>query len=78
MIILQNITDIVRGADLLETTGQQLWLYDQFTWQAPKLCHIPLIVNAQGDKISKQNHAKAIDDGCRRYASARPPLLRFR
>ncbi|RDL44097.1 tRNA glutamyl-Q(34) synthetase GluQRS [Marinomonas piezotolerans] len=61
---LQNITDIVRGADLLETTGQQLWLYDQFTWQAPKLCHIPLIVNAQGDKISKQNHAKAIDDGC--------------
>lgn len=60
---LQNITDIVRGADLLDTTGQQLWLYDQFGWQAPSLCHLPLIVNSVGDKISKQNHAKAIANG---------------
>lgn len=60
----QLITHIVRGADLLDTTGQQLWLYQQFQWQPPQLCHLPLIVNEQGDKISKQNHAKAIDDGC--------------
>lgn len=60
---LQGITDIVRGADLLETTGQQLWLYQQLDWQAPELCHLPLIVNAAGDKVSKQNHAKAIEDG---------------
>lgn len=61
---LQQISDVVRGADLLETTGQQLWLYQMFDWQAPKLCHLPLIVNQQGEKISKQNHAKAIDNGC--------------
>ncbi|MBM6552225.1 tRNA glutamyl-Q(34) synthetase GluQRS [Marinomonas ostreistagni] len=61
---LQAISDIVRGADLLDTTGQQLWLYQQFDWQAPKLCHLPLIVNERGDKISKQNHAKAIENGC--------------
>lgn len=60
---LQNISHIVRGADLLETTGQQLWLYQQFGWQAPELCHLPLIINEHGDKISKQNHAKAIPNG---------------
>ncbi|SBS30052.1 Glutamyl-Q tRNA(Asp) synthetase [Marinomonas aquimarina] len=60
---LQNISHIVRGADLLETTGQQLWLYQQFAWQAPELCHLPLIINEHGDKISKQNHAKAIPNG---------------
>lgn len=60
---LQNISHIVRGADLLETTGQQLWLYQQFKWHAPELCHLPLIVNEHGDKISKQNHAKAIPNG---------------
>lgn len=61
---LQGINEIVRGADLLDTTGQQLWLYRALQWQAPKLCHLPLIVNERGDKISKQNHAKAIDNGC--------------
>lgn len=60
---LQHISHIVRGADLLETTGQQLWLYQQFGWQAPELCHLPLIINEHGDKISKQNHAKAIPNG---------------
>lgn len=60
---LQDISHIVRGADLLETTGQQLWLYQKFGWQAPELCHLPLIINEHGDKISKQNHAKAIPNG---------------
>ncbi|WP_417551843.1 tRNA glutamyl-Q(34) synthetase GluQRS [Marinomonas fungiae] len=60
---LQNISHIVRGADLLDTTGQQLWLYQQLNWQAPELCHLPLIINEHGDKISKQNHAKAIPNG---------------
>ncbi|AEF53374.1 tRNA glutamyl-Q(34) synthetase GluQRS [Marinomonas posidonica] len=59
----QNITHLVRGADLIETTAQQLHLYSLFNWTPPELCHIPLIVNQNGDKISKQNHAKAITDG---------------
>lgn len=59
----QHITHLVRGADLIETTAQQLHLYSLFNWTPPELCHIPLIVNQRGDKISKQNHAKAIVDG---------------
>lgn len=60
---LQNITHLVRGADLIETTPQQLYLYDLFEWAPPNICHIPLITNASGEKISKQNHAKPIKNG---------------
>lgn len=60
---LQDISHLVRGADLIETTAQQLHLYDLFGWTPPKFCHIPLITNHFGDKISKQNHAKAIENG---------------
>ncbi|PYF79489.1 glutamyl-Q tRNA(Asp) synthetase [Marinomonas alcarazii] len=59
---LQNISHLVRGADLIETTAQQLHLYHLLGWTAPNLCHIPLITNHQGDKISKQNHAKPIEN----------------
>ena len=60
---LQEISHLVRGADLIETTAQQLYLYDIFNWSTPSIAHIPLVVNQHGDKISKQNHAKAIADG---------------
>ncbi|ETX09472.1 glutamyl-tRNA synthetase [Marinomonas ushuaiensis DSM 15871] len=59
----QNITHLVRGADLIETTAQQLYLYDLFEWTPPNICHIPLITNTCGEKISKQNHAKPIENG---------------
>lgn len=58
----QNITHLVRGADLIDTTAQQLHLYHLFGWTPPSICHIPLITNHSGDKISKQNHAKPIQD----------------
>jgi glutamyl-Q tRNA(Asp) synthetase len=57
---LQNITHLVRGADLIETTAQQLHLYQLFGWNTPKISHIPLITNDKKEKISKQNHAKQI------------------
>ncbi|MEL0613994.1 tRNA glutamyl-Q(34) synthetase GluQRS [Marinomonas arenicola] len=60
---LQGITHLVRGADLIETTAQQLHLYRLFGWQAPAIGHIPLVVNQAAEKISKQNHAKAILNG---------------
>ena len=56
----QNITHLVRGADLIDTTAQQLHLYHLFGWTPPNICHIPLITNHSGDKISKQNHANPI------------------
>jgi glutamyl-Q tRNA(Asp) synthetase len=59
----QGVTEIVRGADLIEPTVRQISLYQHFGWQAPDYIHLPLAVNAQGNKLSKQNHAPALPDG---------------
>lgn len=56
----QGITEIVRGADLLDTTFLQLALYEIFGYTPPKFLHVPLIKDEQGRKLSKQNHAPAI------------------
>ena len=59
----QGVTEIVRGADLVEPTVRQISLYHQFGWTAPDYIHMPLAVNTQGLKLSKQNHAPALPDG---------------
>ncbi|AGH82099.1 glutamate--tRNA ligase [Psychromonas sp. CNPT3] len=58
--IAQGITEVVRGADILSTTGMQLALYQLLKVQAPTYLHLPLAVTAPGVKLSKQNHAQAI------------------
>ncbi len=59
----QGITHIVRGADLLDTTDTQLYLYHLFGWPPPSMAHIPLILDPNKQKISKQNHACALPYG---------------
>ncbi|MDY0927365.1 tRNA glutamyl-Q(34) synthetase GluQRS [Enterobacter sp. CFBP8995] len=66
----QGVTEIVRGADLIEPTVRQIALYQQFTWPVPDYLHLPLAVNRDGNKLSKQNHAPALPDG-----DARPLLV---
>lgn len=56
----QGITEIVRGADLLPVTAKQISLYRLFDWQPPSYCHLPLVLDVNGNKLSKQNHAKPI------------------
>jgi len=60
--INQNISEIVRGADLLPTTGKQISLYQLLGKQPPTYVHLPLVVTEPGIKLSKQNHALAIDN----------------
>lgn len=59
----QGVTEIVRGADLIEPTVRQISLYQQFGWQVPDYIHLPLALNEQGTKLSKQNHAPALPQG---------------
>jgi glutamyl-Q tRNA(Asp) synthetase len=66
----QGVTEIVRGADLIEPTVRQIALYQQFAWPVPDYLHLPLAVNRDGNKLSKQNHAPALPDG-----DARPLLV---
>ncbi|MBU2969585.1 tRNA glutamyl-Q(34) synthetase GluQRS [Pseudoalteromonas sp. C2R02] len=59
--INQDITHIVRGADLLEPTVRQISLFKQFNKKAPNFAHVPLVVAEPGFKLSKQNYAPSID-----------------
>jgi glutamyl-Q tRNA(Asp) synthetase len=52
--IAQGVTDIVRGADLLESTPRQLWLYRLLRATAPAYLHIPLMMARRGQKLSKR------------------------
>lgn len=61
--IAQGVTHIVRGADLLETTATQMDLFRQLGHSEPHYGHLPLAMNREGQKLSKQNHAPALDDG---------------
>ncbi len=59
--INQGISEIVRGADLLTTTGKQMSLYELLGKKSPTYIHLPLAVTEPGFKLSKQNNALAID-----------------
>ena len=56
----QSVTDIVRGADLLDSTPRQIYLQEQLGIHTPHYAHIPVASNAAGEKLSKQTLAPAI------------------
>lgn len=66
----QGITDVVRGADLIDPTVRQIALYQQFGWQVPDYLHLPLAIGADGNKLSKQNYATPLPTG-----DARPAVV---
>lgn len=57
----QGITEVVRGCDLLEASARQLSLYQMLSLPAPAWLHLPLACTKPNFKLSKQNHAKAIN-----------------
>lgn len=57
---LQNITHIVRGADLLDSTPRQIFLQQLLGLITPHYAHVPVAVNKQNEKLSKQTLAKSI------------------
>lgn len=58
---LQGVTHVVRGADLLDNTERQIWLSQLLGYPQLSYMHLPLAMNDQGQKLSKQNLAQALD-----------------
>jgi glutamyl-Q tRNA(Asp) synthetase len=57
----QGITDVVRGADLADNTARQILLQRTLGLPTPRYLHTPLVLGENGEKLSKQNGAQALD-----------------
>jgi len=57
----QGITDVVRGADLADNTARQILLQRALGLPTPSYLHAPLVLGANGEKLSKQNGAQALN-----------------
>jgi len=57
----QGVSDVVRGADLLDSTPRQIWLQRLLGYPTPRYLHVPVALNAKGEKLSKQTGAQPVD-----------------
>jgi glutamyl-Q tRNA(Asp) synthetase len=72
----QGITDVVRGEDLADNTARQILLQQALGLRTPAYLHTPLVLGANGEKLSKQNGAQPLNttDPLRALNAAARPL----
>ena len=66
----QSVTDVVRGADLCDNTARQILLQRALGLPTPRYLHTPLVLDARGEKLSKQHGAPPVDTGTPEQAAA--------
>jgi len=57
---LMQITHVIRGEEWINSAPKHLLLYQYFGWEAPQLCHMPLLRNADKSKLSKRKNPTSI------------------
>lgn len=57
---LMEISHVIRGDDHLSNTPRQILLYQAFGWNIPKFAHIPMILGADGTRLSKRHGAISV------------------
>ncbi len=57
---IEQVSEIVRGIDIMDSTARQIWLQRLLGYPTPRYMHIPVITHANGDKLSKLTGAPAI------------------
>lgn len=57
----QGVSDVVRGMDLMDNTARQIVLQQALGLPTPRYLHVPLVLGANGEKLSKQNGALPLD-----------------
>ena len=57
----QGVTDVVRGEDLADNTPRQILLQSALALPTPRYLHTPLVRGTNGEKLSKQNGAQALE-----------------
>ena len=82
----QGVTNIVRGADLLDSTPRQIYLQQMLHYSTPHYAHVPIACNSAGEKLSKQTLAAPVEAGGTAYhlfhaleflGQMPPPSLQF-
>ncbi|MCK5895352.1 MAG: tRNA glutamyl-Q(34) synthetase GluQRS [Cocleimonas sp.] len=67
----QQITDVVRGSDLLDNTPRQLYLQQCLDYKQPNYLHFPTAITPDGKKLSKQNYSPEVDSHHKRHTILR-------
>lgn len=64
---LMGVNEVVRGEDLLLSTAQQIYLYRELGYDIPIFCHLPLIKNEYGERLSKRDSSMSMEEMRLRY-----------
>lgn len=59
---IQQVTEVVRGIDLLTQTPRQIYIMQLLDYPIPAYAHVPIATTPQGQKLSKQNRARPLDN----------------